>query len=530
MPTIPFFGWITNAAAGLDGSYGAVTQQARQTGCSRQCVYDHTEKVVAAVEAQHGGGPTPEGLIEQDQALLRENQQLWDWLFQTIEFPPAKQHQFAVTALAMGLSLNQVLALLAILLGARATPSRSAVHRWVQAAATAAGRVLQSLDRSCRALILVGCLDEIFFHRRPVLVGVEPHSMAWFIGKKADNCQGSTWFGELKPWDSLHTVVCDAGSGLQAGIAQLRRHRRESRSESVPLESGLDVFHTQREARRVLRTMWNRVERAWERAEAATRALEQARRQGRDARGPAQTARAAWEEASDAFRRHEEAEAGWKRAEPALGLFRPDGLLNDRPWAQEQVAAALPRLSGPDWSKVRGLLQATEAFTFLDQLHGQLGRLAVPGELRAALVDLWWLRRQRRRGSDPAAAGGYRRAAVLVQVILCQKIDPNWRESYRQVASVLSRAVRASSAVECMNSVLRMHQSRHRALSQGLLDLKRLYWNTRAFGGGKRRGRCPYEHLGLNLSGGGFWSLLEGEMIIALGEAKAKARSKRLAT
>jgi hypothetical protein len=80
-----------------------------------------------------------------------------------------------------------------------------------------------------------------------------------------------------------------------------------------------------------------------------------------------------------------------------------------------------------------------------------------------------------------------------------------------------------------MNSVLRMHQARHRGLSQGLLDLKRLYWNTRAFGGGRRRGRFPYEHLGLNLPGGGFWSLLEGEMIIALGEARAKAKSKRLA-
>jgi hypothetical protein len=175
------------------------------------------------------------------------------------------------------------------------------------------------------------------------------------------------------------------------------------------------------------------------------------------------------------------------------------------------------------------LLQAPESFTFLDPVHDQLGRLAVPEGWRAALVDWWWLRRQRRRGGDPAAAGGYRQAAPLVQAILCQRIDPNWRESYRQVASVLGRAVRASSAVECMNSVLRMHQARHRGLSQGLLDRKRLYWNTRAFGGGKRRGRCPYEHLGLNPPGGGFWSSLEGEITIALGEAKARAKSKRLA-
>jgi hypothetical protein len=37
--------------------------------------------------------------------------------------------------------------------------------------------------------------------------------------------------------------------------------------------------------------------------------------------------------------------------------------------------------------------------------------------------------------------------------------------------------VRASSAVECMNSVIRMHQARHRRLTQPLLDRKRLYWN-----------------------------------------------------
>ena len=78
-----------------------------------------------------------------------------------------------------------------------------------------------------------------------------------------------------------------------------------------------------------------------------------------------------------------------------------------------------------------------------------------------------------------------------------------------EVARVLRQTVRASSAVECMNSVLRMHQSRHRTVTQGLLDLKRLYWNCRAFREGKRRGRCPYEHLGLKLPGYEFWGVLQ---------------------
>jgi hypothetical protein len=45
-------------------------------------------------------------------------------------------------------------------------------------------------------------------------------------------------------------------------------------------------------------------------------------------------------------------------------------------------------------------------------------------------------------------------------------------------------------------------------VTQGLLDRKRLYWNCRAFREGKRRGRCPYEHLGLQLPSYRSWDLL----------------------
>jgi hypothetical protein len=181
---------------------------------------------------------------------------------------------------------------------------------------------------------------------------------------------------------------------------------------------------------------------------------------------------------------------------------------------------------GSAWSKVRGLLQAKEAFTFLDRLHDQLARLSLPETLRNDLVHLWWLRRQRPSRSSETAVGGYGHIAPLVQRILVEKMDPNWRESYRKVAAVLSGTVRASSAVECMNSVLRMHQSRHRTLTQGLLDLKRLYWNTRVFRGGKRKGRCPYEHLGLKQSSYNFWSLLQVALTTAIASEKAEAKAK----
>jgi hypothetical protein len=526
MRTLPTGHWIANAAAGLTGSYGAITKQAQQTGCSRQSVHDHTFKVVAAVEAQRGGGPTREELIEENETLRRENVQLWEWLFQAIEFPLLKQQNFTVVALAMGLSLNQTLVLLAIVLGTLAPPSRSTIHRWVHAAGEAAGMVLKRLDHSCRTLVLIGCLDEIFFHGRPVLVGVEPRSMVWFLGKKADNCQGSTWFEELQPWTSLDYVVSDAGTGLQAGIAQMQKHRLKT--QQVPLEKALDVFHTKQEAQRVLRTLWNHVERLWEQAEAATRAVEKSQRQGHDSRGLTTAARGAWNRASIAFHEYDKEEWGWKQAELALSVFRPDGQLNDRSWARGQVALALPQLSRREWSKVRGFLQEEESFTFLDRLHSQLRDLPGAEAVRDDLVHLWWLRRQGSRKPRETAGGGYHLLA-MVQQVLCQKLDPNWRESYRRIAAVLSQTVRASSAVECMNSILRMHQSRHRTMTQGMLDLKRLYWNCRVFRGGKRKGLCPYEHLGLQLPTYDFWKLLQPELGAAITRAKAQAKRQALA-
>ncbi len=106
MRTIPFTRWIAKPLR-WTGSHGAVTAAAEQNGCSRQCAYDHSQKVLTAVEAQHGGGLTREQLIQENDALRREYAQLADGLCQTIEFPLAKQQEFAVMALAMGLSLNQ---------------------------------------------------------------------------------------------------------------------------------------------------------------------------------------------------------------------------------------------------------------------------------------------------------------------------------------------------------------------------------------------------------------------------------------
>jgi hypothetical protein len=507
MLKIPVALWIANAAACLCGRYGEVTTQAQHAGCSRQTAYDHAQKVHAAVAAEHDGGPTRQQLLDQVQALRHENTQLWAWLEQTIDFPETRRQEFMIAAAAMGLSLNQIGALLAIVLGAVARPSRSALHRVVQAAGRSAGRALSILDAQCHALILVGCLDEIFFHGRPVLVGVEPASRVWFLGARAADRTGETWLEALRPWTALELLVADAGKGLQHGIALLQQGRRAA-GQAVP-ENALDIFHTTQEARRVLRQQWQRVERLWEGAEAAQAQSHRAGQQGQDRRGPAARARRAWDRAVAAFRAYERGEAGWRQARAALEVLRPDGRLNDREWARQQIAGALPLLCERDWYKVRGFLEAVESQTFLDRLHRQLEQAEPDPALREELIRLWWLRRQRPRAGVAGVPGGSGHVAHLVQMAVCQKRSAGWAASYRRVSRVLRQTVRASSAVEGMNSVLRMHQARHRTVTQGLLDLKRLYWNSRPFREGRRKGRCPYELLGLKLPSYDFGALLQ---------------------
>ena len=120
--------WVGNAAAGLCGRRGAVSDQARQARCSRQTVYDHTAKVQQAL-AVYDPGHSRDALLQEVEQLRAENRQLWGWLEDSFACPKPKRRQFAATAAAMGLSLQQTLTLLAILLPARLLPSRPTLGR-----------------------------------------------------------------------------------------------------------------------------------------------------------------------------------------------------------------------------------------------------------------------------------------------------------------------------------------------------------------------------------------------------------------
>jgi hypothetical protein len=512
VPKLSVLAWIGNAAAALCGRYGDVTQQAQHNGCSRQTVYDHAALVQQAVTDAQQPGPSRDELLQDNQRLRDENRQLWDGLAQTFDCPLDKRLQFVVAAAAMGLSLPQTLALLAILLPADLLPSRATLGRWVQQAARRAGRLLQVLDHACRRLVRCVCLDEIFFRRQPVLMGVEPHSWAWVLGRRAPDRSGPTWAQALAAWPAVTDVAADGGSGLELGLALAARRRQEEAARAgvpaVPLHARLDVFHTQREGERALRQEWAHAEGWWEEAEKADRAKARFDRGGTDRRSfKKDVAEKAWATAISAFEEADRKEKAWARAVAALALFRPDGRVNDPAWAAGELRAATAVLTGQRWAKVRRMLLDERTLTFVARLQADLAAAEPCPERREALVALWrWQRerRQRREAVAPPEALG-----DVLEGMVVRHLGPGWEKAYRRVGRVLRRVVRASSAVEGVNSVVRMHQARHRNLTQELLDLKRLYWNCRSFVSGKRKDRCPYEHLGLQLPTYDPWALLQ---------------------
>jgi len=351
-------------------------------------------------------------------------------------------------------------------------------------------------------------------------VAVEPASLALLECAKTGDRSGAAWHQVLQRFPNLEFTVSDAAKGIAKGVRMVVEARAEAleqaatspiaaTAKAVPLEQGLDVFHTNQEARRVLAGPWRRAEAAWEEAEAAEAKVVEAKRQGIDARTVAPPARRAWEQAECLLKEVDQQEAAWQRARGALAVFRPDGTLNERCWAEKEIQAALVDLQGASCQKVRNFLTDPRSLAFVDRMHQRLAAVEPDEAVRQACVRRWWLRHHRpTTAADPTATALNQVHGLLDAVIRDRPLNLTEQAAYDRVSAVLRTTVRASSAVEGINSVLRMQQGRHRQMTQGLLNLKRLYWNCRKLTTGKRRDHSPYDLLGVQLPSTDFWTLL----------------------
>jgi predicted DNA-binding protein YlxM (UPF0122 family) len=160
---LPIRLWVRNAAAVFSGQHGSVTEQAHESQCSRETVYEHARKVE---ERLAQAAQDKARLVEQEAQIQRLQQRVTELKVRSEQQPPldrTKQRQFATIASAMGLSERQTEDLLRVVLPPSLAPSHATIGRWVKAEATRAGQILEVLDQQCAPKAQTLALDEIFF-------------------------------------------------------------------------------------------------------------------------------------------------------------------------------------------------------------------------------------------------------------------------------------------------------------------------------------------------------------------------------
>jgi hypothetical protein len=496
---------IASACVIVCGVHGAITRQAQERGVSRQQVYREHACVVTALtgtawqqEKEKWQRRVQE--LEEGQAALAKR------LSQAVVLDKEKQKEFASVAQAVGVGLPTCQILLEVLLGKRA-PKVSTLGRWTKAAGKKAGELLAVLDEFTYDQVTQAVADEIYT-KKPVLMVLEPESLCWVSGRLVSGASGAEWTKELEKLPKLQQVTRDAGVGLSKGVADL--NQRRAAQGLTPVADQLDHFHTLREGGRVVAQGERQASAALKAADKAE--AEQARRQrhGQSTQGTHNRVRFCWVKADKAMAAWQARDQAWQKVKEAVQLVTREGELNTRARAEAELAATLPALPDAEFAKAKRLLQQPQTLTYLDEVQRKLETLPVPAEIGEAAIQQETLRRRPELLQGNSAQAATLRGLLMICAVILDKAGAVGQQAVNGVRSIFRNTWRASSLVECLNSTVRMQQARHRKMTQGLLDLKRLYWNTHTFRTGRRRHLSPYQRLGLPWPEGlRWWDLLK---------------------
>jgi hypothetical protein len=494
---------IASAYFVVCGNYGDVTRHASQRGVCRQTVYADAAWVNSRLADY-------ESLRQRAQEQERELAQCRERLAGAVVIDKEMQADFAAVSQAIGVTLRQARQQLEFLLRGQDRGhvlSVAELGRHSRAAGQKAGAVLAVLDELARAKVREAAADEIYV-KDPVLMVVEPESLCWLTGSLSQEASGAAWSEVFQVYPQLEQVTRDGGSGLIGGVTLVNQQRHAKGQQALVDQS--DHFHALRHGGVGLRKAQAQAARLLAQAEDKDEQVANKARQGQSQQAAVTAARHAWARAEEAVDQWSTYEGLWQRSKEALQLFTTSGELNSRAQAEAVLAETLPRLPDPEFAKAKRHLQKADLLNYLDRVHAKVAALPYPEELKQAAVRHEGLRRRPEALRGQGRQAGALRGVLLMCTLVLSQSQEVGDQAVLAIREILRRAYRASSLVECLNSVLRMQQAGHRRMTQELLDLKRLVWNCHRFTSGRRRKTTPYERLGICLPKGlHWWDLLK---------------------
>jgi hypothetical protein len=344
------------------------------------------------------------------------------------------------------------------------------------------------------APILFLLCDEIFTLGQPILLTVEPRSLAILKIELVANREAETW---KQHWDALaeagliaqQTVVSDQGPGLVKGCTLMG------------LTHHPDLFHLLRPL-----ALWG--ERFYRQALAAI-----AREYERGGVGSGRSEavinkrQAAYEaakaEAEEQIRRYDDFCYLWTALRQALELFDEQGMIPELTWRKAEIEAIVTLMDELDGAQLH-----QDLASFTSGLAGYWGYYQraeqvlqaflrrYPRAVVQALACGWQLERQ---ATNSKAYGIRKRLAQDAEFYFAYAATllPEVSEALRkEMRAALDAEVRSSSLVENVNSTLRpLLETCRGQVAQPMLDLFAYVHNHRRFVRGKRAGKAPIEIL-----------------------------------
>lgn len=493
--------------------YGYCSELAREWETSRHFIYTLFERVSQALDWHRPGRKADdrsaqaiEHLQQRVQALEAECDTLRGQLELERQDRKERRQRLLLELALCPVSEDKIIRCLGAAFDF--TPSPGWVNEQINRAGTAALAIMQREE--IRGAVHEMALDEMFRHQQPILTSAQPHTLMAVVPEAAPDRQGVTWQRFLQQYPNLELAISDQGSGLLKGVEL----------QGGQIAHQYDLFHFKRNLHREVRRLEAYCYREIEKVEQARKLIDSPRLLD-SARVQAVVE---YREKAAALDRTLEAfdwlEVVVAYLEENLSPFDARHHCI-RTFAQAQAVVdegldLLDPIYPLDIRAIRTLIEEAREglFTFLALLERRLQQIPIQWRIiegsRSAVCDalahVWYWREP--AGSSEKGLRKY--LAALLALTHWQRRIENFPEVQEQVFAALDQVVRASSAVECLNSIIRPYVSVKKHLNQRFLALIALYWNMHPLS--QREGRTPFQECGIDLGTDDWVELLEIEM------------------
>lgn len=503
-----------------DGFYGVVTDLANAYNTNRQRVYDILDRVLAAFHPKPPGPiPNPAEAIEKRNAELEaENaglrarvQELEAKQANSVEVTRHRVRDLSLTLAVLPVSYRDIRDVVGLAYGEKYAPSEATLCGMVQYYGVIAGLIL--LDEEVTSKFSSACIDEIFFHQTPILTVVDPDSMSVGACERSQDRTGESWYAVLSHFPNLDYIISDQAKGIASGI-----HLTAGTAGTIQHQS--DLYHLLIQVSRTTR----RLETGLEKLLKAEEKVWQDWIQGRIYVKTVEKTQAT------VVRQLEFMEQYYQALELLDFAFSPmtsDHQVNARENGHQvlsdviQRLRSLPELGIDDLVKTLGK-KAPGCLVFLDQLHRELSVIPVElgedsqftaAEIRELAIQEVCL--EHAMADDPSDEVFCAYRVLWGKIRSLKKLAPAFRQVVSAVRRILYHPKRASSLVERYNSILRPIQQVKKQVTQEFLWLKALHHNMKTFKQGRRKGKSPFQLLGVDFGNQDWIGLMEDYQLAA---------------